>query len=277
LREYDLSRQEDRDVFYKGTNASFSSNAGFAVVASQSENKAAFIDLQPLFERTRTMYFTSEENFQKTRDLGDAPKQWPYTFDVDPSWKPFVVKTIDVPQPTAVIATMTGGANKARACIASLDGTINVFQVGGLASEAVANPAEIMPVGKLTVGRNPVQLTYQKGKPYMFIAVCRGDRGIVWFNCSDNDAGVVRTLRDSRLIDPVYAEVADTHGVNAGVITVADFKGKKILNYRYTPLHFATQGGAKYGMGKDGTDDFECGGVMEFQGFPFGVSASNVN
>ena len=58
---------------------------------------------------------------------------------------------------------------------------------------------------------------------------------------------------------------------------VADLKGRKILNYRYSVLVFATQGGAKFGMGADGKDEFECGGILEFPGSPFCISAANVN
>ena len=45
------------------------------------------------------------------------------------------------------------------------------------------------------------------------------------------------------------------------------------------PGNFATniQGGAKFGMGPEGKDDFECGGLLEFPGSPFCVSATNVN
>ena len=78
LREYDLAKQADRDVFLKGSNAGYCSTAGFAVVVSKYENKAAFVDLQPLFQRVREMYFTTEANYQKTRDSGPEPKQWPY-------------------------------------------------------------------------------------------------------------------------------------------------------------------------------------------------------
>jgi len=121
LREYDLAKQADRDVFLKGSNKGYSSTAGFAVAISKYEGKAAFIDLQPLFHRVREMYFTTQENYQKTRDNGPDPRQWPYAFNVDPTWQPPVVKVIDVPRPTAVIASMDVG-EKARALIASQDG-----------------------------------------------------------------------------------------------------------------------------------------------------------
>ena len=276
LREYDLAKQADRDVFLKGSNARYGSTAGFAVVIGKYDNKAAFIDLQPLFQKVREMYFTTQENYDKTRDSGPEPKQWPYTFEADPAWKPPVVKVVDVPRPTAVIASLAGGA-KARALVASEDGKVGVYTVGGLATDAPAAPAEITRAAEAVVGRNPTCLAYQKYTSDTIIAVSRGDREIAWIKYSEKDAGVFRRLRDARLLDPVFVEVSDTHGIQTPLLTVADFKGRKILNYRYGTLVFATQGGAKFGMGPDGTAEFECGGVLEFPGSPFCISATNVN
>ncbi len=276
LREYNLAKQADRDGFFKGNNVNYSSTAGFAVVISKYESKATFIDLQPLFERLREMYFTTEANFQKTRDMGPGPKQWPYTFEGDPKWKPAVLKTIDVPQPTAVIASMSGG-DKARALIASMDGKIGIYRVGGLATDSPALPTEIDRVGEVQVGRNPTCLAYQKGSHDTVISVSRGDRVIEWVKYDGPQAQVTRKLRDARLVDPVFVEMSDTHGIETQLITVADFKGRKIANYRCSRVVFATQGGAKFDMGPDGKDEFECGGVMELPGSPLSISASNVN
>jgi hypothetical protein len=122
-----------------------------------------------------------------------------------------------------------------------------------------------------------VCLAYQKGSGDTFIAVSRGDREISWVKWNEKEASVVRKLRDSRMIDPVHVEVSDTHGIETAIITVADFKGRKIINYRYSELRFATQGGQKFGMGLDGKDEYECGGVLDFPGSPFCISATNVN
>ena len=276
LREYDLAKQADRDVFFKGSNANYGSTAGFAVVVGKFENKAAFIDLQPLLQTVREMYFTTEENYQKTRDSGPDPKQWPYAFEANPGWKPPVVKVIEVPKPTAVIASLAGGV-KARAFIASEDGKVGIYTVGGLATKAPAAAEEIARVGEVQAGRNPTCLAYQKYSRDQIIAVSRGDREIAWIKYGEKDGEVIRRLKDSRLIDPVFIEVSDTHGISTSLLTAADFKGRKILNYRYSQLVFATQGGAKFGMGPEGKDDFECGGVLEFPGAPFSVSATNVN
>jgi len=276
LREYDLAKQADRDVFFKGPNTRYGSTAGFAVVVGKYENKAAFIDLQPLFQKIREMYFTTQENYDKTRDSGPEPRQWPYTFEGDPTWKPPVVKVEDVQRPTAVIASLAGGV-KARALIASEDGKVGVYTVGGLATVAPAKAEEIARACEVQVGRNPTCLAYQKGGATTFLAVSRGDREIAWIKHTEKDASVIRRLRDARLADPVFAEVSDTHGIETPLVTVADFKGRKVLNYRYGTLVFATQGGAKFGMGPDGTAELECGGLLEFPGSPFCISATNVN
>lgn len=276
LREYDLAKQADRDVFMKGANARYGSTAGFAVVIGKYEGKAAFLDLQPLIQRVREMYFTTEENYQKTRNSGLDPRQWPHAFDVDPSWKPVLVKVVEVPRPTAVIASLAGGP-KARAFIASEDGKVSFYAVGGLATTAPAAPEQIVRIGEVQVGRNPVCLAYQKYSQDTILAVSRGDREIAWIKYAEQDARVIRRLRDARLLDPVFVEVADTHGIETPLLTVADFQGRKIINYRYGRLVFATQGGAKFGMGPEGKDEFECGGVLEFPGAPFCVSATNVN
>ena len=279
LREYDLAHQADRDVFLKGPNADYSSGAGYAVVIGKYENKAAVLDLKPLFQGVRAMYFTTEENYQKTRDAGPEPGQWPYAFEADPRWKPSVVEVLSVSRPTAVIAGLPTGNNKVgpRFLIASENGQIGVFSAGTLGSEAPAPPAAIARMGVVQAGRNPVCLAYQKGAHDTVIVVSRGDREVSWLQYTAEQPRITRRLRDERMLDPVFVEVADTHGIETSLLTVADFKGRQIINYRYSTVIFATQGGARFGLGPKGKDEFECGGVLEFPGAPFCISASNVN
>lgn len=276
LSSFDLAQQADRDIFNSGDNANYSSRCGFAAVIGKYEGRVAFLDLQPLFVRLREMYYTTAENYQKTRGTGDGPRQWPYTFATDPGWAPRLAGVIDQPEPTAVLATL-GGGSEARTLVASRDGQVRIYRVGGLATPAAAAPGEIKLAGVVQVGRNPVCLAYDKTSPPTIIAVSRGDREIAWISHAGGDGKVIRRLRDARLQDPVFVEVADTHGIETALLTVADFNGRQILNYRYSPVVFVTQGGARYGMGQDGTDEFECGGLMKFPGWPFCISATNVN
>lgn len=266
LKQADLSQQSWRDGFFKGNNSRYASRSGIAVVASKAEDKVAFLDLQPLFQRVRDLYFTTEENYRKTRKSGLDPKEWPVAFDVDSSWAPKVATVKDLPRPTAVLASL--GA--ARAVVAGIDGTLTLFRVGPSASDVAVEST-------VQVGRNPVCLAYQKRSPDTFIAVSRADREIAWIRSTGKDLQVFRRLRDKRLLDPVFVEVADTHGVETALITVADFKGRKVVNYRYSDVVFATQGGARFGMGPSGKDEFECGGFLEFPGAPYCISAANVN
>jgi hypothetical protein len=276
LAMWNPSQQATRDSFRTGQNAGFASTAGYAVVISKHENKAAFIDLQPLFKRVHDLYFTTPENFQKTRNLGPGPTQWPYTFDADPAWKPTVVKVIDVPQPTAVVASLSRGT-KARAYLASQDGMIGGYKLGGLANISNAAPDQIVRVSDTQVGRNPTCLTQQKFVTDTIMAVSRGDREIAWVKDDNTGTRVIRRLRDARLTDPVAVEMADNMGIEAPIISVADFRGRKIVNYRFGRVVFELQGGAIFWMGPFGLDEFECGGVLNFPGFPFCVSATNVN
>jgi len=279
LRSFDLSTRAGRQSFYDdGSNSNYCCRAGFAVVASKYENKVAFVDLQPMFERVREMYFTSDENYAKTRDMGPDPKQWPYSFEVDPGFKPVLVQVVDQPRPTAVLAAL-GGGDKARAFVASQDGRIGIYSLGGLSTTGPVKPNEVKCVGTVQVGRNPVCLAYHKGSHDHFFAVSRGDREIAWVKLKDKGDGaeVIKRLRDAKLIDPVYVEHADTHGTEVGLITVCDFRGRKILNYRWTDIVYATNGGARFPMGPDGKAEFECGGWLEFPGQPFCISATNVN
>ena len=276
LSSFDLAEQADRDIFQAGDNAHYTSRAGFAAIIGKYEGRVAFLDLQPLFSRVREMYYTSAENYRKTRERGDGALQWPYAFTADPGWAPRLVAVIEQPEPTAVLATL-GGGDAARAFVASRDGQVRIYRVGGLATEAAATGGDIKLIGMVQAGRNPVCLAYDKQRQDTFIAVSRGDREIAWINHSGGTGRVVQRLRDARLKDPVFVEVADTHGIETALLTVADFKGRQILNYRYAPVVFVTQGGARFGMGKNGTDEFECGGLMAFPGWPFGISATNVN
>ena len=72
---------------------------------------------------------------------------------------------------------------------------------------------------------------------------------MAWINYAGKQPRVIRRLRDARMLDPVFVEVSDTHGIETSLLTAADFAGRKIVNYRYSRVIFATQGGAKFEHG----------------------------
>ena len=100
----DLNLQVERDWWFIENGALFKkvSRAGYAIVASRSENKVCFIDLQPLHQYYLTRYFTTQANYDSTKNVGPAPNQWPHTFSFAPVQTPVIVQTITVPKPTAV-------------------------------------------------------------------------------------------------------------------------------------------------------------------------------
>jgi hypothetical protein len=280
-----LDTQEVRDRWAKGADDGHrAATAGYAVVLSRGENRASFVDLRPLFQYFASMYFTTPERFDKTKNEGPAPDQWPFTFDKAPEARPKVVQTLPFRQPTAVAAGFAGGRSReyaSRCFIATLDGQLIACDVGSLnappgAKEAAAPPA-VVPVGAVAVGRNPTCIyngRHGGAERDDLVLCCRGDREIVWVTPSGKGGAVTRRLRDRRLKDPAWLEVTDTRG--AAVLTVADFKGARLVNYLTRPID---SWGEKLfgGLGPDGKADFECTGTMEVPGNPFLLSSAEVN
>jgi hypothetical protein len=287
LCKLDLSKQAVRDSFVKGDNQEFGSRAGFAVVTSKYEKKVAFLDLKPLFQYYREMYLSTPENFARTRKLGPGPKEWPYSFDVEPRSKPRLVQMLQVhAPPTAVHASPFGGSAKARAFVATADGKLLLYSVGALADDPSSRAPDVRSVGCIPVGRTPSSISHVSWDgDYRLdevIVSSRGDREIdfVKLDACLNSGKVWKRLRDSRLQDPVYVENSVTAFIHCYLLTVCDFKGKQILNYRYGTITAwepdYKKAHATYGMGPDGKSEFECEGAAELPGHPFRLNTANV-
>ena len=147
--------------------------------------------------------------------------------------------------------------------------------------------ASITEGASVAVGRNPTGIAYAKEKgggtvypdyTKEVIVTSRGDRQVNWvrFAGDYNSGSVVRTLKDSRLVDPISAEDSDNHGTESYVLSVADYGGKALHNYRYGPVIMHTYAGQTYGMGSSGNDPFEYGGAYDFPGKAFQVTGSNI-
>jgi hypothetical protein len=250
---------------------------GFAVVISRAENRACFIDLAPLFQWVRANRLGPAKLFDATEQPGPGPKQWPFTFEAAPAAKPKVVQTIAIEQPTAVMNGFKDGdpGYGSKAVIATMDGKLVLIEVGqlGLAS-AKAGP--IAPVGMLRVGRDPTSFglgQHNLGPANSFFVTCRGDRSVHWVKVVGNQVVQIKVLRDKRLIDPVAVEPMDARW--ADVISVADFKGRQVVNYLFrpiTPWYEPLFGG----LGEKGDADFECAGLTHLPGYPYAVSGAEV-
>ena len=264
-------------------------DAGYAVVASRSEDKIVFIDLGPLFRYMSTMYFTTAENFAVTRNLGPGADQWPKTFEAAPMSKPRVSKPIKVKKPTVVACSSFGSRGSwwgkqhgdgCRAYVGCMDGVLRIFATDAIASaDPAAAKVPIAEVGAIRIGRNPTCITHDKTKyskaENSIWVVSRGDRIVQRISLTASSATINLTIKDKRLIDPVWADVTDNHSNRGKILLVCDFMGKKLTGYRYEEVKLTT--GEIIGMGPEEKDPVECTGSMEFPGHPFGVSCSNVN
>jgi len=72
--------------------------------------------------------------------------------------------------------------------------------------------------------------------------------------------------------DPVAVSTA----VRGPIVSVADFRGRKILSFRVGPINDYRHN-IIYGAGADGTAPFELGGELPFAGYPFLLNSTNVN
>jgi hypothetical protein len=283
-RDLYLNNEAARLSFASGANQGRYARSGYATIISKAEKKVIFLDLKPLFAQIHNMYFTSRSNFLLTQNTGMLPNQWPFTFDVAPNSAPTVAKVVDMAQaPTAVRNNIIPGRNQAY--VATQDGTLHLFGVGGYGTTNGGTPADIREVGSVAVGSNPTSIAYSKNKGTNndagtcnigkeLIVCSRGERAIKWVQLNGNTATVTKTLRDTRLKDPVWVQDNDNHGTEVPVVSITDYSGKQLINYRYGTVYFHTNGGNTFPVGGNG--QFECGGAYPLQGRPFQVSGSNV-
>ncbi len=276
LRQLSLSNETNRQSFITGPNRERYARAGFATVISRAEKKAIFLNLRPLFAKVNAMYFGSYSTFLKTRDLGQAPTQWPYAFSAAPDFAPTVVKTVYFSSPPSAVRTsIAPGVNQSY--VATADGLLHTFYVGGYGSASGGAPIDIQELVPVKLGLNPTSIAFNKHNPAQeLIVAARGARAIQWVQHYGGVARLIKELKDKRMIDPISVEDNDNQGTTSYLVTVADYTGKQVMNFRYGPVIFATNGGARFGMGPDSNALFEYGGRYPVAGKPFGVSTSNV-
>lgn len=255
---------------------------GHAVVISRWEGKATFIDLSPLFQFVRTVYFGSEEDWQ----IAKAQDVWPYSFESNPEMMPLVVATVAIDQPTAVrvgnMATgATGLAAPFKAWIGDLSGAVHFWDISAFGTDVRPVPPEsITLVGSAQAGENITSISLVGGWGFNNDAVVasRGDRSIAWVHVGEQTADVVRRLTDTRMQDPVRVDSND----RGPVVTIADFNGKQLITFRVGRTEDnAGKPPANYGCGEGGVDTecaaAELGGVFPIAGTPYFVGTTNVN
>lgn len=273
-----LSNEANRAKFFPGGLLRRAvPQQGWAVVVSKSERKALWLDLRPLFQFYASMYFGSRANYERTRNLGQGAGQWPPTFQELPGQRPVVTRTAALEaRPTAVKCYAWGALRQA--WVATEPGQLLRFGI-----------ADAAPGGMVQVGRNPTAIELAKEKALNverlypdfsreLLVTSRAERAVQWVRLDGREGRVVRELRDRRLKDPITACDTDNQGSELYVVTVVDYAGRAVRNYRFGALHLAAGYRApRYGMGPDGQAAFEYGGAFEVPGRPFALCSSNTS
>lgn len=321
----DLSRQSARDL-WRGVDPVHptgdvrwhqTASSGYAVVASRAEGKVSFVDMTPLYQFYRDLYLTTQANFNRTTDASITdPNQWPFAFSVENRQRPVVVTTLDIAQPTGVSAgVQANGAisdrsteffeyfqrspredwsgveperylARSRAFVASMDGTVRIFNVQGLnfTASPVGKTVPATPLASFAAGRNPSFGFTNPGalaSDDLFL-VSRGDRSVTF---AWPTGQVQSVLRDSRIIDPVAAAVSfDQAGfggtgvgraVFAPTLTITDYNGKAILTYGVEPRRQRVTELYPF-RAPSGAVDFLFGSVRAFPGKPYAVDGEEI-
>jgi len=263
-----------------GANGRLVSRAGVAAVISKSEKKVVFLNLKPLFDKVNKTYFEGTLASLKSTvaDTGLGDSQWPRVFAVD-NYAPTVVKTMSLAQkPTVVKVSIL--AYPGEAWVATEDGVIHAFAVAGLQSGLAPDPRLVKEVGRLQVGKNPTSMAHHvnvglgNSNTELWV-VSRGAQKVQLVDMKR--LRIIKTLQDSRIVDPITVDETQQNPLLTSVITLTDYSGKQVMNYRYAPI--SLQGGNKplnIGIGRSGTDLFEFGGAYALPGKPFNFTQSNV-
>lgn len=258
--------------------------SGQAIIASRWEGKVTFLDLRPLAQFVREVYFGPDDDL---RAQAANQTEWPFTFETNPEAMPVVVTTVDVDAPTTVRVGNQGSSDPAnyrsalKAWVGNVAGEITAFDLSAFAHDAPRplGDASVSVLGSVQAGANITSMTRVSGSAVLVAS--RGDRAIRWVGLAEEaptSFAVLRELRDTRFDDPVLVDASD----RGPVVTIGDFHGKQLLNFRVGRTE--DNGGkppANYGCGPEGADtecaDFEFGGGLELPGQPFFVGTTNVN
>ena len=261
---------------------------GMAVVLSKTDRKAAFIDLRPLFQYYKKMYFGTTNDFNSTKNVGNAANQWPFPFSAVSEQVPRVVKVVNFDRPPTAVKLQLWGSNP-RAWIATEEGSLRFFSLGGyMATAGGGTPDQIQQTGSVAVGANPTGLSYYRAEVGSMnniintrvLVASRGDRKIQWIDIAGNGTGgsVWKTLQDRNLKDPIAIDDNESHGSSVSVVTVADF-AKGVTNFRYSPILMHGSYSACQGSGcATNGGDFEFAGPLTqawtMDGLPVGPGSA---
>jgi hypothetical protein len=297
LSQISLANDGYRKNIYDGAWKGVVATGGYAIVSSMWDNKVAIVDLSPLFSYMRESYLSSAASYAATiAARGTGASNFPQAFSVRPSIKPKVVWQASVTQPTCVLAGQRlerWTRDYFKAYVAARDGTIRIIDASPMMQRySWEKRGTLGVVGSFNVGRNPTSMCFSRrgdgtlpllpyingvqSKPdvvnnFMYIAV-RGERKVVSAVTFGGQGAIHRTIKDKRMGDPVAVSSA----VRGPIVSVADFRGRKMLSFRIGTIIDARHN-KTYGAGADGKAPFELAGELPFAGYPFLLNSTNVN
>jgi hypothetical protein len=297
LSQIDLSNDSHRKNVYSGGWNGIVAKGGYAIVASQYDNKAVIVDLAPLFSYMRESYLSSAASYSATNSArGMSDTAFPQAFSVHPASRPTIALELPVTAPTAVLAGIRldrWTKDHYKGYVASRDGTIRIFDTSAVMKRYdYERLGALRQIGSFNVGRNPVSMCFTRrdgnlpllptlsdgsqAKPdplnNIFYVAVRGDRKVVAGVTFNGSGAVYRTIKDKRMGDPVAVSTA----IRGPVLSVTDFRGRKMLSFRVGKIT-DYRNNVVYGCGADGTAPFEFAGQVSFFGYPFLVNSTNVN
>ena len=298
MSQINLANESHRINVYSGSWSGVVAKGGYAIVASQFDNKAVVVDLAPLFSYIRESYLSSAASFSATvAARGTAASSFPQAFSVRPSIMPKVVFEMNVATPTTVLAGLRMDRwtkDHYKGYVASRDGTIHILDTSAVQKRFDwERLGALRVIGSFNVGQNPVSMCFtrrgdsnlpllpvsstgvqSRPDPYnnLFYVAVRGDRKVVAAVTYNGAGAVYRTIKDTRMGDPVAVSTS----IRGPILSVADFRGKKVLSFRVGKIN-DVRNNVVYGCGEFGTDPFEFAGQVSFGGYPFLVNSTNVN
>ena len=298
LSQINLANENERKNVYSGSWAGVVARGGYAIVASKYDNKVALVDLAPLFSHVRESYLSSATSYKATLAArGTGASNFPQAFSVKPASTPKVVWQSTVSKPTAVLAGIKMDRwtkDYFKAYVASENGTITIIDTTPLMKRnSWERLGSLRIAGTFNVGRNPVSMCFTRrgdsNLPLLpkksdgsqvspdplnniFYIAVRGDRKVVAAVTFEGKGAVYRTIKDKRMGDPVAVSTA----IRGPMVSVADFRGKKMISFRVGTIKDA-RNKKVYGCGADGKAPFEFAGEVPFAGYPFLLNSTNVN
>ena len=297
-----LQSESQRKRYFDGDLTAAIPRTGMAVVLSKQERKAVFIDLRPLFQFYRSQYLNKSQTQWDAMMANRGPdaNQWPFTFEVNATQNPTIIKTVSLPSDPMSVELTRHAPH--RALIGTYEGKLRVFDLGtkylDQGGVVVGTPSDITEKFSVDVGGNPTCIAFVKehgwaGRSALFgtdaverfwwvnsRATCKQT---LWkFSADMNSATLFKTLEDSRMIDPISIEDIDNHGTESYNLLVNDYSGKAARSYRYGPIimwtHDPKTSPCPYPNGLTlGAQDFEYNGHHTLPGKPFSSGSSNIN